>query len=325
MRWRNMAGGGALLLGAAAAAEMRSRHHDSALPERGRLIDAGGYGLRIYQTGTSGPSVVLVPGAGDCAASWIPVTAKIAAFARVVSYDRAGLGGSENGPPPALDRYAAELGRVIAQAGADTPLILAGHSLGGLIIRVYAQQHPGQVAGLVLVDATPEAVASDPAVRAGFLACGAMASALKALAPFGAVRLLLSLGKMPLYPEQDVFRSAVSAQDYRQWTADVCRDFAGAAGPELRSVVPAAAQTQQHKAGLTAPQFGDLPLAVLTSRAWGGRWIEMHRELATRSTNSFHQITEDRSHNIHIRHPRLVADAIRVIADRIYSHHPGSD
>jgi hypothetical protein len=67
-------------------------------------------------------------------------------------------------------------------------------------------------------------------VKAGFLASGAMASVFKALVPFGLVRLLLVLGKMPLYPEQILFRSAVSADDYRQWIAAVCRDFAGAAG-----------------------------------------------------------------------------------------------
>lgn len=65
-----------------AVAERKSRQRDRALPERGRLIDAGGYQVRIYEAGESGPSVVLVAGAGDCAASWVPVADKIAAFAR---------------------------------------------------------------------------------------------------------------------------------------------------------------------------------------------------------------------------------------------------
>jgi hypothetical protein len=153
-------------------------------------------------------------------------------------------------------------------------------------------------------------------VKAGFLASGAMASVFKALVPFGLVRLLLVLGKMPLYPEQILFRSAVSADDYRQWIAAVCRDFAGAAGQELRLVLPTAAEAQRRRAGLPAQQFGDLPLGVLTSHAWGDKWIETHRELARRSRSSFHQITSDRSHNIHIRHPDLVADSVRNVADR---------
>jgi len=311
---RQLAAGAALLPGTGAAAEAVARRRDRQLSERGRLIDAGGYRVRVYETGTSGPCVVIVPGAGDCAASWIPVASQVASFACVISYDRAGLGGSDDGPPAALDRYLTELHSVIAQAGTDGPLILAGHSLGGLIARVYTQEHPRQVAGLVQVDATPEAIVGDPGVKLGFLASGMMASMFKALAPFGFVRLLLALGKMPLYPEQSLFRAQVTDEDYRHWTAAVCRDFAGAAGAEMRSVLPAAAKAQRRRVGAVVPEFDDLPLGVLTSRAWGQKWVDMHRELATRSRSSFHRITGDRSHNIHMRHAALVVDSIRDVA-----------
>ena len=312
--WQHQATGAALLPGTGADAEPVARRRDTQLPERGRLIDAGGYRIRVYEAGTSGPCVVIVPGAGDCAASWIPVASQVARFARVISYDRAGLGGSEDGPPATLDRYLTELHGVIGQAGAEGPLILAGHSLGGLIARVFTASTPGQVAGLVQVDATPEAIVGDPGVRAGFLASGMMASMFRALAPFGFVRFLLALGKMPLYPEQGLFRAQVTDEDYRYWTAAVCRDFAGAASSELRSVLPAAVEAQRRRACLAAPELGDLPLGVLTSRAWGQKWVDMHRELATRSRSSFHRITGDRSHNIHIRHATLVVDAIRDVA-----------
>src|SRR5690349_19098439 len=313
--WQHQAAvGAALSPGTGAAAEPVARRRDRQLPERGRLIDADGYEVRVYEAGSSGPCVVIVPGAGDCAASWIPVANQLASFARVISYDRAGLGGSENGPPATLDRYLTELHSVIGQAGAQGPLILAGHSLGGLITRVYTREHPGQVAGLVQVDATPEAIAGDPGVKAGFLASGMMASMIKALAPFGFVRFLLALGKLPLYPEQGLFRAQVTDEDYQYWTAAVCRDLAGAAGAELRSVLPAAAEAQWRRVGVAAPELGDLPLGVLTSLAWGQKWVDMHRELATRSRSSFHRITGDRSHNIHMRHAALVADAIRDVA-----------
>ncbi len=36
--------------------------------------------------------------------------------------------------------------------GVRPPYVLVAHSLGGLFSRLYAQLHPGQVAGLVLVD-----------------------------------------------------------------------------------------------------------------------------------------------------------------------------
>ena len=141
-----------------------------------------------------------------------------------------------------------------------------------------------------------------------------MTSMLNALAWFGFVRFLLALGMLPLYPEQGLFRVQVTREDYQYWTAAVCRYLAGTAGAELRSVLPAAAEAQRRRAGRTALDFGDLPLGVLTSHAWGRKWMDMHRELATRSRCSFHRLTGDRSHNIHMRHAELVVNVIRDVA-----------
>jgi len=60
--------------------------------------------VHLTETGVRGPPVVLVAGAGDCAASWFPVIGRIAAFGRAISYDRAGLGGSGDGRPARMAR-----------------------------------------------------------------------------------------------------------------------------------------------------------------------------------------------------------------------------
>lgn len=83
--------------------------------------------------------------------------------------------------------------------------------------------------------------------------------------------------------------------------------LATAAGPT--TLLPTEAE-----ATVAAPELDNLPPGVLTSRAWGRKWVDMHRELATRSRSSFHRITGDRSHNIHIRHATLVVNAIRDVA-----------
>jgi pimeloyl-ACP methyl ester carboxylesterase len=309
--------------GAGAGCESQSRGRDRALRLPGELVDVGGYRVRRYEAGSGYPTVVLVPGAGDCADSWLPVRDRVASFARVLSYDRPGLGGSPDGPPPDIERYLAEL-RQLLHTGADAgPYVLAGHSLGGLIAHLYSQRHPGDVAALVLVDATPDAIADDPGVRAGFMASGAAASVLKASAPLGVLRLLVTTGAMPLYPEQRQFRGLVTDEDYRRWIAGVCRSFSGAAGAELRSVLPTARYAHQQQSAVHQPQFGNLPLGVLTSHAYGDRWVEIHREIATQSRRSSHHITQDRSHNIHMRHPDLVADTIRQVRDEVRNNQNG--
>ena len=69
-------------------------------PPPGKLIDIGGYRLHLNCTGDKGPTVVLIPGAGDFSFDWSLVQPGIAKFARVCSYDRAGYAWSDPGPTP---------------------------------------------------------------------------------------------------------------------------------------------------------------------------------------------------------------------------------
>jgi pimeloyl-ACP methyl ester carboxylesterase len=304
------------VLAAAAAAETVAgrRPVPSGVTEH---IDGGGYRIAVTDRGSQptpdAPAVVVVTGAGDCQASWAAVAERLADRTRVITYDRAGLGWSARGPAPTADRYVTELQAVLDARLPEGPYVLVGHSLGGLVARLHAQQHPERLAGLVQVDATPEQVADDPGVKIGFAVSGMLASAFKALAPIGVVRLLLRLRAFPLYPEQRAFETQLTADQRRTWVASVRRDMGpgGAAGPELRSVLPAAREAQRRLAGIAQPQFGDLPLAVLSGHAWGGeKWVGMHRELAARSRVSTHHVFEDRFHNIHMQHPDAVIDAI---------------
>ena len=48
--------------------------------------------------------------------------------------------------------FVADLHSLLATAAIPRPIVLVGHSLGGLIVRLYAYQYPQDVAGLVLVD-----------------------------------------------------------------------------------------------------------------------------------------------------------------------------
>ncbi len=123
----------------------------------GGLVDVGGYRLRIDCVGSGSPTVVMDAGLNLTRSMWDGVRPELARVARVCAYDRAGLGRSEPGPRPrTTQQIVDELHALLANARIPGPYVLVGHSFGGLNVRLYANRHPEQVAGLVLVDASHE-------------------------------------------------------------------------------------------------------------------------------------------------------------------------
>lgn len=102
--------------------------------------------------GGGAPVVVIVAGMRASAEDWtkaepgVPnVFATVAGFTRVCAYDRpgtpAGDGPSRSDPVPqpvSAGDAVADLHALVKAAGIRTPLVLAAHSYGGLIARLYA-------------------------------------------------------------------------------------------------------------------------------------------------------------------------------------------
>ncbi|MBI1798031.1 MAG: alpha/beta fold hydrolase [Candidatus Eisenbacteria bacterium] len=98
-----------------------------------------------------GPTVVLLHGLGSSAEDWLPTARRLASRHRVELVDLPGHGGTEMPEPFSLERAAAALDASLAQIS-DEPVILVGHSLGGLLAAAEAIEHPARVRGLVLVE-----------------------------------------------------------------------------------------------------------------------------------------------------------------------------
>jgi pimeloyl-ACP methyl ester carboxylesterase len=136
--------------------QLLTRQDRTRFPPSGQLVEAGGHRLHLLVTGREHqtPTVLLEAGASGFSAQWVWVQEGVSSFAKVVSYDRAGLGWSESShkQPTGLE-IAKQLHTALENAAIHPPYILVGHSFGGDPVRVFASEYPEEVVGVVLVDA----------------------------------------------------------------------------------------------------------------------------------------------------------------------------
>lgn len=127
----------------------------------GRMVSAGGRNVNIVDAGQGRPTVILEAALGDNLTSWERLQQLLSSHARVVSYDRAGLGFSEGaaaGRSP--EQMATELHEVLRTAGIAPPYVLVGHAEGTLSVRRFAALYPDEAAALVLIDPVHEGEAA---------------------------------------------------------------------------------------------------------------------------------------------------------------------
>jgi pimeloyl-ACP methyl ester carboxylesterase len=111
----------------------------------------------ISKTEGSTASIVFISGYNSEMANWQKVYAGLRLSSTVFTYNRAGLGRSENitGSRDAKT-IALELKAVLDANNIKPPYIFVAHSMGGIYARVFHHLFPGKVKGMVLVDATHE-------------------------------------------------------------------------------------------------------------------------------------------------------------------------
>src|SRR3954470_4937719 len=129
------------------------------------LVDIGG-GRRLWLEcrGQGSPTVILEAGAGNDADTWdtagrapdsgqTAVLPGVAAFTRVCAYDRPGtildFDQRSRSDPAMMPRTAgdivADLHALLTAAAIPGPYVLAGHSFGGLVARLFAATYPDEV------------------------------------------------------------------------------------------------------------------------------------------------------------------------------------
>jgi pimeloyl-ACP methyl ester carboxylesterase len=296
-------------------------------PPPGKLVDVDGYRMHIDCTGSGSPTLILEAGGQNDSTIWTGVQPALSKTTRVCSYDRAGLGWSDTQPAPRdADHIAAELHRLLLRAGIAAPIILMGHSIGGIYIRDYVMHYPADVAGIVFVDSSTPFQDKNPAfIRA---AQAGAHSSFQTPAWLFNVALIVGmprlLGMCAAWPGPDVTLNTLRAED-------VCRLRTAAFSEVDNNIFDLSSQQT-----VISRSFGNLPILIISHDPAKSRpanpsqvelerrnaWSQMQEDMKTLSTRSRRIIAKSSAHHVMLDRPDLIENEVPVFIEQIRGSTP---
>jgi pimeloyl-ACP methyl ester carboxylesterase len=194
-------------------------------------------------------TVVLCHGYGLNRSSWRFQRAALAGSARVVTWDQRGHGRSEYGGPGSgtIGQLGRDLYQVIRQVVPDGPVVLVGHSMGGMAIMALAEDHPELFGDRVVAVALLATSAGPLKPRLGLPVGGAAVH-----------RAMHHLAQRVTPDLQPVLKLCRRLPGYRPVTRELARrfGFASSARPEMVDLVLDMLEaTPLHVAGELFAQF----------------------------------------------------------------------
>jgi pimeloyl-ACP methyl ester carboxylesterase len=292
-------------------------------PAPGKLYDVDGYTMHITCTGSGSPTLILESGGQNNSTIWNGIQPALSKTTRVCSYDRAGFGWSDTRPGPRdADHIASELHGLLLRAGITGPIVLMGHSVGGVFIRDYAIHYPAEVAGLIFLDSsTPFQDWNPTFIRGGGKPnTGPPAWAWNVALIAGVPRVL---GMCKGHPGPDAALDKLRSEE-------ICRLRTAAFSEVMENFDPSSGQA------VTFKSFGNLPILIFSrdlakpqprkptqveieSR---GVWNQMQEDLKTLSIRSRRIIAKNSSHYVMLDRSDLIEKEVPAFIEQVRSSAP---
>ncbi|MGB3829264.1 MAG: alpha/beta hydrolase [Ornithinimicrobium sp.] len=248
----------------------------------------------------------------------------VAAGYRVLAWDQRGHGKSGKGEAGhyTIDQLGRDLASVLVQCVPAGPVVLVGHSMGGMAIMALADSHPGVVADRVVAvgfisssSGDMEGVTWGLGARLGTWVNGLGPRLATRAAPYQA-RLQALWNRMPWLGNEMVaassFGSAVSRSTAQltermmvETDFEVISDFA----PTL----------QEHDKKSVIPAFAGVPALVLVGDRDVLTPADRSAALAAHLPFAEHVVVTRAGHNIMLEHPELISDYILRLVRRAES------
>ncbi len=300
----------------------------SVLMDKQLTVLPDGRSMNLVCTGQGSPTLVFENGLGGNLLHWQKVQPALSAITTTCFYDRAGYGFSDPALGPRTAKAAVDdLHALLAKAGIRSPVVLVGHSLGGLVSTLYTDLYPGQVAGLVLID--PSFAGQGNPARSAAGKANDQASYDQEQSESLRCASLAWKEKLTVSDPEGCFGAAPTrtAQEIDFLIYQYLRPYRyEAAFSELENMSAASpgedVDSQEEQSN--ARSFGNKPVVVLTAGQGDAgdpeqqrRWKEGHDRLAARSSAGRSVVVSGSGHYIQVEQPDAVIAAVREVVAEV--------
>lgn len=303
-------------------------------PAPGKMINVDGHQIHVRFIGQGDVTIIMDAGLGELGSfGFLPIETQLAKHAQILLYDRAGCNWSEKSSTKRTpDQIAKELNQVVKQLQITGPVILVGHSQGGLNMMRYAALYRNEVNGLVLLDAAhPDSYSKMPLdVRETLMSAMGNISVVNTFAKVGILRMLMPKNAMQLPTTVENINNdsiAILLTDFFPKTMNECIH------PEHNDSVV------NHGLSMSDLQLDSLPVRILAATGsmegpmgpppgWNDDlekkhiqyWSEMQQGLLALSTNSEILVLNEGGHAMQFTQSDTVISKILALVEKLSSN-----